>query len=187
MRLNTSPRVAIKDPDLQRELREHAKQVNALSEGRIGGTYNAQPSAPTTGLYQQGDFIKNSAPSGSTPTIGWVCTVAGEPGTFVAVTVGGGTGPAGPPGPPASPTAVTLTVASPVTYNEEVVASVGATTSSTVRASLALRTDEENDIEHAADIGLSLFAQPEVDQIRFVLTADSHFTGPIPILYEIAL
>lgn len=85
MKLATSPRVGIKDPDLQRELREHAQQVNALSEGRIAATYNAATAAPTTGTYQQGDFVKSSAPTSATPTIGWVCTVAGTPGTWVAV------------------------------------------------------------------------------------------------------
>lgn len=89
MRLNTSPRVAIKDPDLQRELREHAKQVNALSEGRIAAVYNAQSSAPTTGEYAQGDFVMNSAPTelgspGSRYVIeGWKCVAGGSPGTFV--------------------------------------------------------------------------------------------------------
>lgn len=89
MKVNTSPRVAIKDPDLQRELREHAQQINALSEGRISGNYNAATAAPTTGMYQQGDFVKNLTPTelGTTPNkyvvFGWQCVVGGEPGTFV--------------------------------------------------------------------------------------------------------
>lgn len=89
MKLNTSPRVGVKDPDLQRELREHAQQVNAISEGRIGGHYNAATAAPTTGMYQQGDFVRNLTPTelGTTPNkyivTGWTCTVGGEPGTFV--------------------------------------------------------------------------------------------------------
>ena len=191
MKLNTSPLVAIKDPDLQRELREHAQQVNGLSEGRIAANYNAATAVPTSGTYQQGDFVKNSAPTGATPTIGWVCTVGGTPGTFVAVTAGGGGGGAGPPGADgadgadATLSAATLTVASPVIYSETVVSVPGTTSSSKVIAALALRTDAENDIEHAADIGLSLFAQPETDQVRFVLTAASRFTGPIPITYTI--
>jgi hypothetical protein len=85
----------------------------------------------------------------------------------------------------ASVLATTITVPSPVTYSETVIASATATASSKVRASLAMRTDAENDIEHAADIGLSLFAQPEEGQIRFVLTANSRFTGPFPVIYEI--
>jgi hypothetical protein len=89
MKLNTTPRLQ-GDPSLIRELREHAQQVNGLAEGRIAATYNALSSVPTAGTYAQGDFVKNSAPTGSSPTIGWVCTVGGTPGTFVAVTVGGG-------------------------------------------------------------------------------------------------
>lgn len=91
MKLNNSPRVGIQDPNLQRELREHAQQVNALSEGRIGGTYNAQTSAPTTGSFAQGDFVKNSAPTelGSVSSkyviLGWINVTGGEPGTFLPV------------------------------------------------------------------------------------------------------
>lgn len=93
MKVNTSPRVAIKDPDLQRELREHAQQINALSEGRISASYTAATAAPTTGMYQQGDKVWNSAPveagaPGSAYVIlGWVCTVGGEPGTFLPMRV----------------------------------------------------------------------------------------------------
>jgi hypothetical protein len=43
--------------------RENAALVNALAEGRLAGTVNAAPSAPTTGSYAVGDFVKNSAPS----------------------------------------------------------------------------------------------------------------------------
>lgn len=91
MKLNNSPRVGINNPDLQRELKDHAQQVNALSEGRIGGTYNAQTSAPTTGSYAQGDFVKNSAPveAGSPGSayvvLGWINVAGGEPGTFLPV------------------------------------------------------------------------------------------------------
>lgn len=89
MKVNTSPRVAIKDPDLQRELREHAQQINALSEGRISGNYTAATAAPTTGMYQQGDFVRNLTPTelGSAASkyviFGWQCVAGGEPGTFV--------------------------------------------------------------------------------------------------------
>ena len=66
-----------------------AAQVNAISEGRIAGTHNAQPAPPTAGLYQAGDYIKNSAPqvlgtAGSQYVLrGWVCVAGGEPGTWV--------------------------------------------------------------------------------------------------------
>lgn len=93
MKLNNTPRVGVKDPDLQRELREHAAQVNALSEGRIGASYNAATAAPTTGMYQQGDKVWNLAPveAGAAASryvvIGWICTVGGEPGTFLPMRV----------------------------------------------------------------------------------------------------
>ena len=78
MKLNNSPRVAINDPNLQRELREHALQVNGLSEGRLANSYNAQTAAPTTGDYAVGDIVRNSAPTetGSPAYIvyGWMCT-----------------------------------------------------------------------------------------------------------------
>ena len=88
MKANTTPRIA-GDPALVAELRTHAVQINAISEGRLAGSYNAQTAAPTTGTYAQGDFIRNSAPAelGSASSkyviFGWVCTVAGTPGTFL--------------------------------------------------------------------------------------------------------
>ena len=45
---------------------------------------------PTTGDYAQGDFVRNSTPAeagtaGSKYIVmGWLCTVSGSPGTFVA-------------------------------------------------------------------------------------------------------
>ena len=88
MKVNTTPRIA-GDPALFAELRTHALQINAISEGRLAGSYNAQAAAPTTGTYAQGDFIRNSAPAelGAAASkyviFGWVCTVAGTPGTFL--------------------------------------------------------------------------------------------------------
>lgn len=88
MKLNTTPRINA-DVALLRELKEHAAQVNALSEGRLAGTYNAQTAAPTTGTWAKGDRIKNSAPAeaGSAASkyviLGWVCTVSGTPGTWL--------------------------------------------------------------------------------------------------------
>lgn len=89
MKLNTTPRVGTNDPVLQRELREHATQVNLLSEGRIAGFYQALTSAPLSGSYQQGDFVMNLTPTelgsaGSKYVIhGWQCVAAGTPGTWV--------------------------------------------------------------------------------------------------------
>ena len=89
MKLNIQPRVALQDVAMQRELREHALQVNMLSEGRISATNNASTAAPTTGSYAQGDFVRNSAPSelGSASSkyviFGWLCVSSGTPGTFM--------------------------------------------------------------------------------------------------------
>ena len=88
-RLNTTPRVGINDPVLQRELREHATQVNNLTEGRIACVTNATTAAPTSGPNQQGDFVRNSTPtelgaaSSKYVILGWVCVASGTPGTWV--------------------------------------------------------------------------------------------------------
>jgi hypothetical protein len=79
------------DPSLVSYLRKIAVQLNLVSEGAVQGATNAYTAAPTTGTYQRGDFIKNSAPSeaggaGSKYVItGWICTVAGTPGTWLQV------------------------------------------------------------------------------------------------------
>lgn len=63
--------------------------VNALSEGRIVQHYNGLITAPTTGSWKQGDFVKNTAPVeagavASKYTIGgWRCVASGSPGTWV--------------------------------------------------------------------------------------------------------
>lgn len=88
-KLNTTPRIVQVDPVLQRELREHATQVNLLSEGRISAVYNATTSAPTTGTWAQGDFVRHSNPTEQNTgglkyvIYGWECVVAGTPGTWV--------------------------------------------------------------------------------------------------------
>ena len=89
MKLNTQPRVALQDVAMQRELREHALQVNLLAEGRLAATNNASTAAPTTGDHAQGDFVRNSAPveAGSASSkyviYGWVCVASGTPGTWL--------------------------------------------------------------------------------------------------------
>lgn len=66
-----------------------ATQVNNVSEGRIAGSHNAAAQPPARGLYQAGDYIRNSAPQvlgapGSQYVVkGWICTAGGEPGTWV--------------------------------------------------------------------------------------------------------
>lgn len=70
-------------------LPDFAKQVNAVSEGRVAGSYNAAIAAPTTGLWAHGDFVRNKAPAvlgsaGSQYIVtGWMCTESGQPGTWV--------------------------------------------------------------------------------------------------------
>lgn len=89
MKLNQTPRLNA-DTGLIRELREHAQQVNALSEGRMSARYTAAAAAPTTGQHAQGDFVHNSAPTelgtaGSKYLVhGWQCVVGGTPGTWVS-------------------------------------------------------------------------------------------------------
>ena len=89
MKANTTPRVGTDDPLLQRELREHATQINLISEGRIAGFYTALAAVPSSGTWLQGDTVKNTAPAelgtaGSKYFIeGWTCVVSGTPGTWV--------------------------------------------------------------------------------------------------------
>ena len=69
--------------------RTFAQRLNALSDGRINAIDNAAPSIPTVGMYAVGDVVRNSAPvelgtaGNKYIVIGWVCTVAGTPGTFL--------------------------------------------------------------------------------------------------------
>ena len=88
MKLNVTPRVNV-DAETARWFREIARQVNGLSEGSIAVIYNAATAAPTTGTWAKGDQIRNSAPAeaGSASSkyvvTGWICTVAGTPGTWL--------------------------------------------------------------------------------------------------------
>jgi hypothetical protein len=65
------------------------EQVNGLTEGQVSAVQNANTAPPTTGTYQKGDFIRNSAPAelgaaGSKYVItGWICAAAGTPGTWL--------------------------------------------------------------------------------------------------------
>lgn len=89
MKLSLTPRVATRDPDLQRELNGHARQVNDLTEGRIGAVHNAATTPPAMGVYQQGDTIRNGVPAelgspGSKYVVKeFICIVSGSPGTWV--------------------------------------------------------------------------------------------------------
>lgn len=63
MKLKTTPLAGVQDPVVQRELREHATQVNQMAEGRIAAFYQAQAAPPASGVWAPGDFVKNSAPT----------------------------------------------------------------------------------------------------------------------------
>ncbi len=60
---------------------EIERQVNALAEGRIAGRHFTASAIPTSGDFAKGDIVWNSAPAADGP-MGWVCTVAGSPGTL---------------------------------------------------------------------------------------------------------
>jgi len=76
---------------LSRLFRNIAQKVNQIGDGRIAGNDFTSSTIPTTGMFKQGDFIKNSAPveagtAGSKfVVLGWVCTVGGSPGTLLPV------------------------------------------------------------------------------------------------------
>lgn len=93
MRLQDNPYIPSEWAGAQRQLdrlyRDTATQLNQLSEGYIQATTNANTAAPTTGSWNSGDFVRNSAPSelgapGSKYVIhGFICTVSGTPGTWL--------------------------------------------------------------------------------------------------------
>jgi hypothetical protein len=97
MRVN-DPRLPVRtesnyDKDLNvalyRTLREIQAQLNALSEDKAVAHYGATTAAPTTGTWNIGDEVKNSAPSelgtagNKYVTTGWICTASGTPGTWL--------------------------------------------------------------------------------------------------------
>lgn len=100
MRLEENPHLP-QNPDTQfardltfsltRILRAVAQKVNAIGDGRLAGSDFTAASIPTTGSFAHGDFIRHSAPvEAGAPgskyvVIGWICTVAGTPGTLLPV------------------------------------------------------------------------------------------------------
>lgn len=73
---------------VEREIGNVGTDLRKMSDGRLAGFVSA-PAAPTGGSYALGDTVRNSAPAvaggaGSQYVIvGWICTVAGNPGTWV--------------------------------------------------------------------------------------------------------
>lgn len=98
MRLEENPQLPM-NPDtaylvaltqvLSRVLKATAQKVNQIGDGRITGSDFTAASIPTTGMFKQGDFIRNSAPAEAGTAgsryvvIGWVCVVSGSPGTLL--------------------------------------------------------------------------------------------------------
>ena len=74
--------------NVERELQALRTKVLLLFQGRLAGRYSAT-AAPTGGKYQQGDIVWNSNPTvagallAQYVIIGWICTVTGDPGTWV--------------------------------------------------------------------------------------------------------
>lgn len=88
MKLDPFPRFPADPRQMERKLtdlhRDIARQVNDLTEGRIGAVTNAASGVPTTGSWSQGDFIRNSAPAeagtaGSKYVVtGWIRLTSGS-------------------------------------------------------------------------------------------------------------
>lgn len=81
-------------PGTMREIcRRIEDAVNILAEGRLAGRYFNATTVPTTGSFAQGDIVWKANPTeaGTTPNkyvvIGWICTVAGTPGTLLEMRV----------------------------------------------------------------------------------------------------
>lgn len=72
-------------------LRRVVGQLNNLADGRLDAVNLRATAAPTTGTWAAGDIVRNSAPAeaggaGSKyVVIGWICTVGGTPGTWLAM------------------------------------------------------------------------------------------------------
>lgn len=76
---------------LQREFDRLAVELRRSQEGRLYGQRTGT-AAPTTGSHAQGDVLRNSNPANVSATpdyvlYGWLCTVAGTPGTWVELRI----------------------------------------------------------------------------------------------------
>lgn len=76
---------------LARLLQQIDDQVNNLTDGKVNAVTNSYTAAPTAGNHAVGDFVRNTntVEIGTEPNnyviLGWICTVAGNPGTFTEV------------------------------------------------------------------------------------------------------
>lgn len=70
-----------------------AIKLNRLASGSVSALDGMGTAAPTSGVWAQGDEVRNSAPSelgapGSKyVVIGWICTASGTPGTWMQMRV----------------------------------------------------------------------------------------------------
>lgn len=80
-------------PIFARLLQAIETQGNLLAEGRLKGRHYTASAKPTAGDFAQGDIIWDSEPAeaGSASSkyvrLGWICTVAGSPGTLLEMRV----------------------------------------------------------------------------------------------------
>lgn len=81
-------------PGVMREIARRIEDaVNILAEGRLAGRHFNATTIPTTGSFGQGDIVwkSNTTEAGGAGNkyvvIGWVCTVAGSPGTLLEMRV----------------------------------------------------------------------------------------------------
>ncbi len=74
---------------LTNTLRDLQNRLDLVAGGFLSGARNTATSVPTTGTYAVGDFVRKSDPveAGSASSkyviYGYLCTVAGTPGTWV--------------------------------------------------------------------------------------------------------
>ena len=88
MRLDPSPRFPADSGQLIRKLtdlfKDVAQSVNGLAEGKVSSAYGSRTSVPTSGTWQQGDFVRKSdtveagAPGAKYVITGWVRLTSGS-------------------------------------------------------------------------------------------------------------
>ena len=88
MRLDPAPRLPADKSQTERKLtdlfRDHARQVNDLTEGRVAAVTNASSAVPSTGTWNQGDFVRkiNTVEAGTAASkyviTGWIRITSGS-------------------------------------------------------------------------------------------------------------
>ena len=76
---------------LQTEFDRLALELRRIQENRLAA-WTTMTAAPTAGKWAQGDIVRNSNPTNVSATpdyviYGWLCTVAGSPGTWVELRI----------------------------------------------------------------------------------------------------